>query len=70
MQQVMAANPKIVSGRGNNILYLPTGAGNAASAPVPVSQLPGVKTSPTTPEPAAEAPSPRPERPAGREGTR
>jgi len=72
MQQVMAANPKIVSGKGNNILYLPVGAGTAAaSAPLPVSQLPGVKSSASSTEPAApETPSPRPERPAGREGTR
>jgi len=71
MQQVLASNPKVVSGKGNNILYLPVnGAGaGAASPPMPVNQLPGVKSSASEPA-AAEATSPRPERPVGREGVR
>ncbi len=75
MQQVVGSNPKVVSGRGNTILYVPTGApgaGNAATAPpVPVTQLPGVTSSPAASEPSGSgAAALRPERPTTRDGGR
>ena len=74
MQQVVASNPKVVSGRGNTILYVPTGApgaGNAATSPVPVTQLPGVTSSASPSEPAGNgAATLRPERPTSRDGGR
>ena len=65
MQQVLAANQKVLAGRNNNILYLPlNGAQAPANAAPPVTQLPGVKSSP----PAAG--DERPDRGVGREGGR
>jgi membrane protease subunit HflK len=67
MQQVLAANQKVLSGRNNNILYLPlNGASAPASAMPPLTQLPSVKSS----APAATDDQERPARGAGREGGR
>jgi modulator of FtsH protease HflK len=68
MQEVIASNPRIVSGRGNTVLLQPAPAGAAATAPpLPaVTQLPGVKaTTPASPDPSA-----RPDRPTNREEVR
>ena len=48
MQEVLASNQKVLSGRGNNVLYLPlNGAGAPApGAAAPVSQLPPVRVAP------------------------
>jgi hypothetical protein len=67
MQLVLSSNQKVMTGRNNNILYLPLNGSAAPSAVPPVSQLPSVRAS------AADAPPSEPERPAratGREGTR
>lgn len=64
MQQVLAANQKVMAGRNNNILYLPlNGATAPAGAALPATQLPPVKAS----VPADEE---RPGRGLGREGGR
>jgi len=64
MQQVLAANQKVLAGRNNNILYLPlNGAQAPANSVPPVTQLPPVKSS-------APANDERPERSDGREGGR
>jgi modulator of FtsH protease HflK len=65
MQQVLAANQRVVAGRDNNILYLPLGSGapNGSAAAAPISQLPSVKASAD----AADDTGTRPARSAGRE---
>ncbi|MEO8161856.1 MAG: FtsH protease activity modulator HflK [Arenimonas sp.] len=65
MQQVLASNQKVLSGRNNNILYLPLNGASAPSAAAPVTQLPSVKS--TLPTAADDG---RPARGAGREGGR
>jgi membrane protease subunit HflK len=66
MQQVLAANQKVLAGRNNNILYLPlNGAQAPAGGIAPTTQLPAVKSS-ASPAPDDE----RPDRSAGREGGR
>jgi membrane protease subunit HflK len=65
MQEVLAANQKVLAGRNNNILYLPLNGAQAPSAVPPVTQLPSVKSS----APAA-ADEERPGRSTGREGGR
>jgi modulator of FtsH protease HflK len=69
MQQVVAGNPKVVSGRGNTILYVPANGAAATNAPLPVTQLPGVKSSAATPSAAAD-PAARPDRPTSRDEVR
>ena len=65
MQEVLASNQKVLSGRNNNVLYLPlNGAAPAPGSGAPVTQLPPVKSS------AGEAGDERPARGAGREGGR
>ncbi len=65
MQQVLASNQKVLSGRDNNILYLPlNGSGQPAPVP-PLGQLPTVKSSaPAEPDNASGE---RPARADGRE---
>lgn len=65
MQDVLASNQKVLSGRNNNILYLPLNGAGAPSTVPPITQLPSVKSS----APAA-ADEERPARSAGREGGR
>jgi membrane protease subunit HflK len=65
MQQVLASNQKVLSGKNNNILYLPLNGGQAPSAVPPMTQLPSVKS--TAP---ADAGDERPARSLGREGGR
>jgi membrane protease subunit HflK len=66
MQHVLEKNRKVLSGRDNNVLYLPMdGASPAGPAALPT--MPAVKA--TTPVPQVEAPLREP-RAAGREGTR
>jgi membrane protease subunit HflK len=64
MQQVLAANPKVMTGRNNNILYLPLNGAGAPPGGPPVTQLPPVKSAP------APSDEERPARGAGREGGR
>jgi membrane protease subunit HflK len=65
MQQVLANNQKVMSGRNNNILYLPlNGASAPAGGAVPATQLPPVKAN--GPMSGEE----RPARESGREGGR
>jgi membrane protease subunit HflK len=65
MQQVLAANQKVIAGRNNNILYLPlNGASPPGGAALPATQLPPVKAN----GPAQE--DERPGRALGREGGR
>ncbi len=64
MQQVLAANQKVLAGRNNNILYLPLNGAQAPSAVPPTTQLPSVKSS------APSADDERPARATGREGSR
>ena len=65
MQEVLASNQKVLSGRNNNILYLPLNGANApVGGAVPATQLPSVKSS----APAAD--EERPARATGREGSR
>ena len=55
MQQVLAANPKVMAG-DDNILYLPIGGSagkTAAPAEAPVLRLPATQAAPAAPEPAA-----------------
>ncbi len=66
MQQVLEKNRKIISGEGNNILYLPIDGSTPASAGPPLPTIPAVKA---TIAPDAERPIREP-RAAGREGTR
>lgn len=63
MQQVLSTNQKVLSGRDNNILYLPLNGSAPPSALPPLSQLPSVKSS-SPPEPTTNAG----ERPARGEG--
>jgi len=66
MQQVLAANPRVIAGDDGNILYLPLGQGaataprQAAPAEAPVIRLPATQASP------AQEPSPRNDRRGGR----
>ena len=48
IQEVLASNQTVLSGRGNNVLYLPLNGAPApaAGAAAPVSQLPPVRVSP------------------------
>lgn len=64
MQQVLGQNRKVISGRDNNILYLPLDGAAAGSAPA-APMLPAVKA---TPQPADTRPEreTRPERSEGR----
>jgi len=65
MQEVLASNQKVLSGRNNNILYLPLNGAAAPSALPPATQLPAVKSG----APAASDEE-RPARGTGREGGR
>jgi membrane protease subunit HflK len=65
MQQVLASNQKVLSGRNNNILYLPLNGAQAPAAVPPVTQLPSVKAGAP-----ADAGDERPARSIGREGGR
>jgi membrane protease subunit HflK len=64
MQQVLAGSRKVLSGRDNNVLYLPLDGSAVPAAPPPVTQLPPVR--PTTD--ATSAPATRSPRPARGEG--
>jgi membrane protease subunit HflK len=65
MQQVLAANQKVIAGRNNNILYLPlNGASPPGGAALPATQLPPVKAS------GPVSGDERPGRESGREGGR
>jgi membrane protease subunit HflK len=66
MQQVLAANQKVLAGRNNNILYLPLNGAQAPSAVPPVTQLPSVKSGAA----AGAGDGERPARSTGREGGR
>jgi modulator of FtsH protease HflK len=77
MQEVLSKNQKVVSGRGNNILYLPMGAANQNTAIAPenaVTKLPVVQAvSESNPYQEANKNTPRPlrgETRESREGTR
>ena len=66
MQHVLEKNRKIISGDGNNILYLPMDGAPSGNASAPLPALPAVKA---TIAPDAERPIREP-RAAGREGSR
>jgi len=66
MQQVLASNQKVLSGKNNNILYLPLNGAQAPSGVAPVTQLPSVKSG----APAGSGDEERPGRSLGREGGR
>jgi len=71
MQQVLSSNQKVMTGRNNNILYLPLNGSSAPSAVPPMSQMPSVKSS--APAGSSDANNDLGERPAragGREGGR
>ncbi|HEX5755660.1 MAG TPA: FtsH protease activity modulator HflK, partial [Arenimonas sp.] len=51
MQEVMRANPKVLAGRDNNILYLPmANPGAAGSVDTPLMRLPATKALPDLPD--------------------
>jgi membrane protease subunit HflK len=52
MQEVLAANQKVIAGRDNNVLYLPLNGASAAPAALPSltpQLLPTIKSTPSTP---------------------
>ncbi len=66
MQQVLSSNQKVLSGRDNNILYLPLNNASPAGHLPPLSQLPSVKSSPQA-DSADTDPGTRPARADGRD---
>jgi len=64
MQQVLAANQKVIASRNNNVFYLPLQGTGAPSTP-PVSQLAPIRAAAPT---AADAPASDDARPARADG--